>query len=69
MLRNYRSYNMRNDKYFEPWNERTIKFQRQDAYPWVPFEERDEIKFDFGSIVEHVLWWSVVAIGLYLWLK
>jgi hypothetical protein len=30
---------MKNNKYYEPWNERSYKFQRKDDHPYVPFQE------------------------------
>jgi len=56
-----------NNKYYEPWNERTIKFQRQDDYPYVPFGEPHT--FYYGSFVEHLVWWAVIAVGIWLWFR
>ena len=57
-----------NNKYYEPWNERSIKFQRKDDYPHVPFDE-GSIKFDYGSFAEHLVWWGVAAVGIWLWFR
>lgn len=55
-----------NNKYYEPWNERTTKFQRKDDYAHVPFSEHE--KLSAGNIAERIVWWGVAAVGVWLWI-
>jgi hypothetical protein len=47
---------MRNDKYYEPWNERSFKFQNKDEYKYVPFDHEAGNDGLLRTSVVYALW-------------
>ena len=47
---------MKNNKYYEPWNERSFKFQNSDEYQYVPFDHEAGNDGILRTSVVYAIW-------------